>query len=130
MRILKEFYFHIFYSFYQMDQITQPWWSEDKAVFFLSVFETLLLSLIGVFLQDFIEVGFLFSNFFVYTLFLILPPGLANYFLFLYKDKWKKIIHDQAKLSMKKKVIYRSFMVLIIVTIFGSLFLAEQQFGN
>ena len=116
-------YYYIYYKVYRMaERSSMPWWSDFRAEFLISSIEMALLALAEYKISLLLSIqGAGDYGLWGYGLIIGAPPLILNHFLFLYGNRWKKIVwyFDEVNKQEKKKMDLQMAVVLLLV---GSLF--------
>ncbi|WP_299568502.1 hypothetical protein [uncultured Pedobacter sp.] len=103
---MKRAYDYFFYSLYRFSQAApSKWWSEYKVWLSITVLEGFLCFSVIFYTSAYLKKNILPESQFAVILFTILLLAF-NYYLFLYKNKWEKVIASFDHLSKKAKIVY------------------------
>ena len=112
-------YQYIFYKIYKL--IEKPdfsWWSDFRASFLISMIECSVLVLLDFKLYKYTGIGGIFNlGKWPFILILSFPPIIVNHLIFVYNDRWKKIVNYFDKLGRKETSKLNRLLTLIVFSV-------------
>ncbi len=128
---MKRAYDYFFYSLYRFSQAApSKWWSEGKAAFVLSSLEVYLLLSIITLTAAVLKRDILPDNKFPLIILVVLLFYGGNYYLYIHKNKWRKIIGGFDSIPKQKKLVYDIICWLVAICILASLFFAFYKMSQ
>lgn len=122
---MKKFYYYFYYRTYHFAiKISDDALNEIKPGAFLVALEVILYSIVLIWIEILkivpkATLDLLWSN--TSLVFIVLLLVTLNYFIFLYRDKWKQYANEFSNYNKKKKFWYGVIMLLAIALIVGGL---------
>ena len=124
---LKEIYQYFYYKLYKL---FEDWWSEWKAILSLCVLKCFIIISVAVYYEVITKKNaIIFTSKLSISLVAIII-FLVNYFIFMYKDKWRVIINKFDNLPKRTNsigdwIVY-CIVILIIVNLIFAFYLMSQ----
>jgi len=128
LKKIQKAYYHLFCHIYKFNERGPVvYWSEYKAVFLLALIVLFFSLSLVVYYTTFVDQSFRISNYNLTVLLFFLISFIPNYFIFLHRDRWEKMIKDFDKIPQKERK-YQGWIVFGFITvIFLNLIFAFYQ---
>lgn len=107
MKRIKQGYYYLFYRLYKMSEAAPSRWLSDwKASVALGVLEMWFVASILIYYKIFINSSIDILGTSVFWVVVIIVLLIVDYFVFHYRDQWRKIVINFDELPSKKNRIY------------------------
>ena len=117
MNVIKNCYYYFFYKLYNWyESFPLKWWSDWKAAFSITILEILMLVTLEGILSALNERDLIPINTNIFAISIGIIIFWLNYFVFIYKDKWKPYV-DRFEMWPKNKNKLGGIIVWIIIGI-------------
>jgi heme/copper-type cytochrome/quinol oxidase subunit 2 len=129
---MKKFYYYIYYRIYQFSiKISDDALNEIKPGSTIILLELLLITQLFIWIELFqlipeTSIGLLWSTPILMTVVFLLI--LFNYFIFLYREKWKKYDKEFGTYTKNKKRLLDYIVITIIIGIVAGFIFAFYRF--
>ncbi|SDZ97322.1 hypothetical protein SAMN05660909_00396 [Chitinophaga terrae (ex Kim and Jung 2007)] len=120
--MLKHYYWYFFYKMYRLaENAPSRWWSEWKAILFVSVLEIVALMTLEGYFSIIFKHDILPGYDNLVTILPAVVVTLFNYFFFLHHNRWKSYIKELDKQSSKQQLIGGLIVWSLVFLIFANL---------